>query len=101
MAIERSHARRGYADFREMLQKEKPDLVAICPRWLDQRLEMITAAAKTGAHMLVEKPLARDLTEADAIVRIANDHRVKIEVCFVMRTLPIIHNVRQMVVNGA
>src|SRR6266571_4557702 len=45
-AIERSHAGRGYADFREMLRKEKPDLVAICPRSLEHRLEMVTAAAE-------------------------------------------------------
>src|SRR6266704_5097317 len=52
-AAQRSHAKRAYADYREMLQKEKPDLVAICPRALDLRLEMITAAAKGGAHILV------------------------------------------------
>jgi predicted dehydrogenase len=99
-AGERSHAKRAYTDYREMLYKEKPDLVAICPRTLDLRLEMITAAAKAGAHILVEKPLAKNLTEADAIARIAAENRVKIEVGLVMRTLPVIRSVRDMLAAG-
>src|SRR5262245_9396891 len=77
-AVERSHAKRAYSDYREMLQKEKPDLVAICPRTLNLRLEMITAAAQAGAHILVEKPLAKNLTEADAMVSVAAERRIKI-----------------------
>jgi predicted dehydrogenase len=99
-AVERSHARRAYADYREMLRKEKPDLVAICPRALDLRLEMITAAANAGAHILVEKPLAKNLTEADAIARIAAENHVKVEVGLVMRTLPVIRRVRDMLAAG-
>ena len=99
-AAQRSHAKRAYADYREMLQKEKPDLVAICPRALDLRLEMITAAAKGGAHILVEKPLAKNLTEADAIAHIAAENRVKMEVGLVMRTMPLIRRARDMVAAG-
>src|SRR5439155_6795443 len=45
-AVARTHAKRSYADYREMLRKEKPDLVGIGPRWMDQRVEMVTAAAE-------------------------------------------------------
>jgi predicted dehydrogenase len=99
-AVERSHAKRAYADYREMLQKEKPDLVVICPRTLDLRLEMITAAAKAGAHILVEKPLAKNLTEADAMVTVAAERRIKVAVGLVMRTAPVIRRARDMVAAG-
>src|SRR5439155_9490557 len=99
-AVERSHAKRSYADYRDMLQKEKPDLVAICPRTLDLRLEMNTAAAKAGAHILVEKPLAKNLTEADAMVSVAAERRIKIAVGLVMRTMPVIRRARDMVAAG-
>ena len=99
-AVERSHAQRGYADYREMLHKEKPDLVAICPRSPELRVELITAAAKAGSHMLVEKPLARDLIEADAIVRIGSENHVKIEVGHVTRTAPGTERVREMLHAG-
>jgi hypothetical protein len=45
-ALPRSRGRKGYADYREMLGKERPDIVTICPRWLDQRVAMVTAAPK-------------------------------------------------------
>jgi predicted dehydrogenase len=67
-AMKRSNARKSYADYRQMLREEKPDIVTICPRWLDQRVEMVTAAAEAGAHILCEKPLAATLEEADRIV---------------------------------
>src|SRR5688572_7353900 len=34
VAQKRTNPKRGYADFREMLAKEKLDVVAICPRWI-------------------------------------------------------------------
>ena len=38
-------AGRTYADWREMLEREKPDLVSIGPRWVEDRVEMLSAAA--------------------------------------------------------
>src|SRR5690349_10456292 len=55
-AAERSRAARTYEDYREMLEKEKPDFAGICSSSPEQHLEMVTAAAKAGAHMLIEKP---------------------------------------------
>ena len=61
-------AARAYADYREMIEKEKPDLVAICPSHVERRLEMTRAAAEAGAHIYVEKPMAASLEEADAML---------------------------------
>ena len=50
---ERVKAPRNYADFREMLQKEKPDIVGIGPNrktYSSQRLEMIQAAVAFHFH---------------------------------------------------
>ena len=59
----------AFADYREMLAKTKPELVAVCPRHVDQHHDMILAAIDAGARGLyVEKPFCRDLLEADAIV---------------------------------
>lgn len=58
----------AYAEYREMLERERPDLVVVAPRWLGRRVEMVTAAAAVGAHVFVEKPLASTLAEADAML---------------------------------
>jgi hypothetical protein len=39
-----SGAAKGYADYRDMLAKEKPDLVAIGPRWATEHHAMARAA---------------------------------------------------------
>src|SRR5687768_16869515 len=57
-AIKRIRAKREYSDYREMLKVEKPDIVGIGPRWMDQREQMVTAAAEAGAHIYTEKPFA-------------------------------------------
>jgi predicted dehydrogenase len=70
-AAKRSGARRTYLDFREMLAKEKPDLVSIGPRQPDCHREMALAAISAGAHLILEKPFAEHLNEADDIVEAA------------------------------
>jgi predicted dehydrogenase len=99
-AQRRSGAKRAYSDYREMLRKEKPDLVAICPRWMDQRAEMVTVAAGVGAHILLEKPFAHSLKEADAMVAAAERNKVKIQVGHIARTAPIALRLRNMILSG-
>lgn len=67
-ARQRAHAPRAYADYRQMLQIEQPQLVAIAPRWLGERVAMASAVAEAGAHIFCEKPLAATLAAADQIL---------------------------------
>src|SRR5882724_5698908 len=99
-AASRSHAQRQYADYRQMLQKEKPDFVAICSRSPENRLEMVKAAVDAGSHMLIEKPLAKDLMAADAIVRMAEQRQLQIAMGFVTSMHPAVVRARQMVAAG-
>lgn len=100
VAQRRSGATTAYADYREMLSQEQPDLVAIAPRWLGQRLEMVRAAAEVGAHMFVEKPLASNLADADAMLASADAARVKIAVGHFGRLHPIVLYARELVQSG-
>ena len=59
---------RLHADYREMLKAERLNLVSVCPRWVDQRLAMVRAAAEAGCHVYCEKPLAGDLVAGDALL---------------------------------
>ena len=87
-AITRTGAKRGYADYREMLRVEKPDLVGIGPRWLDQRVEMVIASAEAGAHIYTEKPFARTPAEADRMVDAVRKNKVKLQIAHQMRATP-------------
>ncbi|MBT4136905.1 MAG: Gfo/Idh/MocA family oxidoreductase, partial [Candidatus Latescibacteria bacterium] len=56
---------RRYSDYREMLDKERPDFVDICS-WHQQHAEMvIAAAARQPKAILCQKPMAVDLQQAD------------------------------------
>ena len=99
-AINRSRAHKGYADYRKMLAVEKPDLVTICPRWLDQRVAMVSAAAEAGAHILMEKPFARTLSEADQIIAAVEKHGVKVQVGHTARVAAVTQIVRKMLLDG-
>ena len=98
--LERSGAKRAYRDYREMLQKEKPDLVSIGPRWPDQRVEMVTAAAEAGAHIYLEKPFARDLMDADRLVEVVERNGVKVQVAHQMVRHAAALTVREMLGAG-
>lgn len=57
-----------YTDYRELLEKEQPELVAICT-WPGTHAEITTAAAAAGARgVICEKPMCLDLAEADAMI---------------------------------
>lgn len=66
---ERTGANQAFANYREMLAQTRPEIVAVCPRHVDQHHEMIMAAIEGGAQgIYCEKPFCRTLDEADAIV---------------------------------
>ncbi len=79
---------RLYADYREMLAKEKLDIVGIGPRWLTDRVAMVTAAAKAGCHIFLEKPLAATLRDADAMLAACGRAKVKCCLAHQLRALP-------------
>ena len=47
-AAKKLKAPEAFADYREMLDKIKPDIVGIGPRWLDQHRDLVVAAAERG-----------------------------------------------------
>ncbi len=87
-AKDRTGAPRAYADYRELLAKEKPDIVSICPRHTDQRLAMVTAAAEAGCHMYLEKPFAGTLADADLMVAAIRKAGVRVQLAHQMRRSP-------------
>lgn len=77
-----------YSDYRDMLKKEKLDVVAVGPRWVDQRVEMVSACAAAGCHVYCEKPLAGNLEDADALLSACSKAGVKISVAHQFRAMP-------------
>ncbi len=99
-AAGRSHALRSYADYGEMLEKEKPNLVCVAPRWTDQHHAMAMASMKAGAHLYIEKPITETLAQADEILAEAHRRNLKIVVAHQMRLAPNILGLKQAIQQG-
>lgn len=99
-AIKRVGAKKGYFDYREMLQKEDLDIAVICQRWIDAHHEMVMACAEAGCHMYMEKPFCRDLVEADQIVEACEMRHLKLAIAHANRYTPHLHVVKKMIRDG-
>lgn len=76
---ERWNVPRGYADFRELIDREKPDILSICTR-PEQHAEAMVYGAERGVKgMFAEKPLCCSLAEADAIKEALERNNVMLE----------------------
>ena len=99
-AAERTRAPRQYADYREMLEKEKPALVSVAPRWSEQHRAMGLAAVGAGAHLIMEKPITPTLAEADDLLAAADRSGRKIAVAHQMRLAPSVVALKRAIDDG-
>ena len=71
-----------YADYREMLDRERLDFVDVCS-WHQQHAEMvIAAAARQPKAIICQKPMAVDLGEADDMLTACERNGVKLLIAF-------------------
>ncbi|HEY7424035.1 MAG TPA: Gfo/Idh/MocA family oxidoreductase [Gemmataceae bacterium] len=99
-AAERLRAKNAYADYRQMLAKERPQIVSVADRWLDLHRDMVVACAEAGASIFLEKPFCRTLEEADAMVAVCERHHVKLAIAHQTRYSPRLRRVRDLIAQG-
>lgn len=64
-----------FTDYRQLLKDDTIEAVSICtPNYL--HAETAIAAAKAGKHVLVEKPMATSLPDAEAMVEAAHKYKI-------------------------
>ncbi|ADI14962.1 oxidoreductase domain protein [Truepera radiovictrix DSM 17093] len=80
---------------------EHPEVDAVCLATPSgQHAEQAVAAARAGKHVLVEKPMALTLEDADAMIKACNRAGVKLGVVLQRRTEPLFRRVREAVLAG-
>ncbi|MBL9202501.1 MAG: Gfo/Idh/MocA family oxidoreductase [Opitutaceae bacterium] len=83
-----ARAVRAYADYREMMEHERPELVSVAPRWTLEHHAMVSAALAAGAHVYCEKPFMHTLAEADDVIMQAARSARRIAVAHQGRVAP-------------
>lgn len=89
----------GYLDYKELLARPDIDIVNICtPSGYHARIAI--DAMKAGKHVIVEKPMAMSLAEADAMLAAEREYGVKLAVVHQNRFNSAIVKVRQALEAG-
>lgn len=89
-----------YTDYKEMLDKEKLDIISVCTL-ADSHCEITVNAAQRGVHILCEKPMALDLSEADLMIDVCEKSGVKLAVDHHRRGDSRYHKAKQLISDGA
>jgi predicted dehydrogenase len=82
-----------FTDYRELIQKTKPDLVIIATPDHWHALPAIEAI-KSGAHVFLEKPIGHTINEGKAILKAARNYQRVVQVDTHRRVSP--HNIEGM-----
>ena len=69
-----------YTDYKEMLNVEKPELVAIATE-SGKHAQIALDCIEAGCNLIIEKPIALSLADADAIITKAEEMGVKVCAC--------------------
>ncbi|MEE6283173.1 Gfo/Idh/MocA family protein [Georgenia sunbinii] len=89
-------------DWRRAIERDDVDVVDICTPG-DTHAEIAEAALRAGKHVLVEKPMANTVAEAETMARVAAQARaqgVRSMVGFTYRRVPAIKLARDLVAEG-
>lgn len=85
-----------YTDYLEMLENEKPELVAIATE-SGKHAEISLACIEAGCNLIIEKPIALSLKDADDIIKKANEKGVKVCACHQNRFNKSIQKIREAI----
>ena len=89
----------SYTDYRDMLEKESLDVVSIAtPHNLHGSIGL--DCLEIGAHVLMEKPLAIRVSEADLLIETARKKGVKLGVCHQYRTFRVSQTLKNLIDSG-
>jgi len=85
-----------YVDYKEMIQNEKPELVAICTE-SGKHGQIALYCIDAGSNLIIEKPIALSLEEADLIIEKANEKNIKVSACHQNRFNKSVQKIREAV----
>ena len=96
-----SIAPRHYRDAREMLEKERPDVVSVCTWHTGHAPWTIAAASFRPKAILCEKPMADTLGHAEQMITACQRNGVKLAVSHQRRFVPAYTLARELIASGA
>ena len=97
--LEKDSSIHRYTDYREMIATEQPELVGIATE-SGIHAEIALYCIEHGVNVIIEKPMAMSMEDADAIVAAAEQHHVKVCACHQNRFNPAVQATRKALEEG-
>jgi UDP-N-acetyl-2-amino-2-deoxyglucuronate dehydrogenase len=85
--------------FAEVLERNEVEVICICTP-SGQHAEQTVQAARAGKHVLVEKPMALSLTDAEAMIQACDKAKVRLGVVLQRRAEPLFQRVKEAIHAG-
>ena len=98
-ANEQTGISKVYEDYREMLDKENFDIIIFCPENA-RHGEVAEAIAAKGIHMVTEKPMSANLSDALRMVRAATANKVALMINWPTTWDPSIRKMKALIDEG-
>lgn len=85
-----------YTDYKEMIEEEKPELVSIATE-SGSHAEIAIYCIERDVNVIIEKPMAMSIKDADMIIKLAEEKNVKVSACHQNRFNVAIQELREAV----
>jgi len=90
----------AYADYKEMVQREQPDIVVITlPHYLHR--EAAAWSAEQGCHILLEKPMALNAWECEEIIQAVRRSQVALMIGHTQHYKPENRKAKELIAQGS
>lgn len=98
-SLEQDSTIKRYTDYKEMLRVSKPELVSIATE-SGLHAEIALYCIENGINVIIEKPLAMSLQDADRIIEMSEKKKVKVCVCHQNRFNVAVQEMRKALEGG-
>jgi UDP-N-acetylglucosamine 3-dehydrogenase len=98
--VARQFGVKAYTNSGRMLRRSDIEAVSICT-WSTSLAKETLKALKAGKHVLVEKPMAANSKQAEAVLKMAEKQGLQLTVGFLMRFIPSVQYLKGALAEGA
>ena len=97
--LEKDESIKRYTDYKKMVDELKPDLVSIATE-SGIHAEIALHCIDKGVNLIIEKPMAMSIEDANKIINLAEEKNVKVSACHQNRFNVAIQKLRKAVESG-
>ena len=97
--LEKDETIKRYTDYKQMIQENQIELISIATE-SGIHAEIALYCIEKGIHVIIEKPMAMSLADADKIIALAKEKHVKVSACHQNRFNIAVQEMRQALEAG-